>query len=647
MRTLTGHKSHESAFSSIVVRVRETLQNADVLLIVPPFHHLKYPNMSVQLLQSCGRQTGFRVQVLYANILLASVIGETAYARICDAPMGSFAGERFFARSAFGLPPLGYKASRMNEPDWVIGPNKSWEIRPDFDCLDSGRPITLKELLRLEKHADGFVDGVARAVANRGYSVVGCTSFYGGTISGVALLSRIKTLRKASVTILGGASCEGEMAQGMASLRSGIDYIFSGESEFTFPKFVKAVLAGATPPNRVIRGRPCRNMDALPTPAYAEFYEQRRRFLPLSKLPAERTEIPYETSRGCWWGQETPCRFCGLSGETMVFRQKSPGRVIQDLRVLLKTYPTRNLIMTDNIMPYTYFRTLLPRLATEFPKAVIFYQQRADLSLPQVVALRRAGIKSVQAGIESLSSCLLALMNKGTLARQGLMLLRNARAAGLNLGWGLLWGIPGDNANAYEDILAILPLLHHLQPPCALLHLSIERFSPYFSRPTEFGVRNIRPLGGYYGFLPKGADVERIAYHFLADYRCGSHYRVGVIHRLWKEITRWQGAWKGKGPVPSEDLRLFQKRRSYVLVDTRGIWREKRSYPLDEKEARILLNSGPFAGSEVERWALRKKLGLIVDDWFVPLAVADPKVLLELAGERSNGRSAALRESVT
>jgi ribosomal peptide maturation radical SAM protein 1 len=331
----------------------------------------------------------------------------------------------------------------------------------------------------------------------------------------------------------------------------------------------------------------------------------------------------------------------------MKFRQKSPERVIRDLSVLLNAYPTRKVIMTDNIMPYTYFQTFLPRVAGAFPKAAIFYQQKANLSFRQVLALRRAVITSIQPGIESLSSRLLNLMNKGVLARQALMLLRHARAAGLNVGWGFLWGIPGDSVKAYEEILAILPLLHHLPPPCAMVHLSIERFSPYFSRPAEFGVRNIKPLAGYYGFLPNGADVERIAYHFTADYPCGAHDRMDVIYKLWKEIARWQAAWKGKGDVPNEDLRLFRKRRSYGLVDSRALWKKKRTYPLDENEAYTLLNSGPFAGSGLQKWALREKLAVIVDDWFVPLAVGDSKILLKLAEERSHGQSALSRKSGT
>jgi ribosomal peptide maturation radical SAM protein 1 len=587
------------------------------------------------------------VQVLYANILLASVIGEEAYAKIAAAPVGSFAGDRFFAQCAFGLPPLGRRAGRMFGADWVIGRDKDWEISPDFDCFDCKKPITISELRRLERYAKGYVDSIARAVIERRYRIVGCNTTFQQTSASVALLNRIKTLSKDTVTILGGANCEGEMALGIASLPSAVDYIFSGESEVTFPQFVRAILAGQPPQDRLIQGEPCTNLDSLPTPTYAEFYEQRKWFLPMSKVPARETKIPYEASRGCWWGQKHHCVFCGQNGGTITYRQKSPDRVIEDLRSLLENHPTRKLIMTDNVIPHVYFRGLLPRLAAEFQQVDIFYATKANLSLPNVLALKRAGITSIQPGIESLSTRLLTLMNKGVRARQNLMLLRYARAAGLDLDWALLWGFPGDDVEAYQETLAILPLLHHLQPPYGMVHLSIERFSPYFSEPAKFGVRKIKPLTGYYDFLPKGAEADRIAYHFTATYRSGAHDHVDVIHKLWRETRRWQVAWKQEGGPPNEDLRLIRRRGSYVLIDSRDLGRTKRAYSLDGMEASTLVTSRPYSGGGLEAWAVREKLAVTVDGWFVPLAVARPAILLELTKEPDPARFALPPDSET
>jgi len=610
----------------------EATCDSPVLLIVPPFHALKYPSLGVHLLQACGRQAGFRVQVLYANMLLASIVGEELYENISHAPKETFAGERFFARCAFGLPPLGRRARRMFESNWVIGPNKDWVIKPDFDRWEGRNPVTLPQLRRFERCSDGYLDSVAEAASKRHYKIIGCSTTFQQTSASVALLRRIKSRCKNTLTILGGANCDGEMGQGIASLPSDIDYIFSGDSEVTFVRFVRGILAGSPPSSRLLCGEPCRDMDSLPRPAYDEFYEQRRQFLPQSKVPAEQTQIPYETSRGCWWGKIHHCTFCGFNEDAIDFRQRSPGRVVEDLRALLDAYPTKRISMADAIMPYAYFRTLLPRLARERLGATIFYELKANLSLPHILALKRAGITRIQPGIESLSSSLLTLMNKGVQARQNLMLLRFARAAGVGLYWNLLWGFPYDDVKAYQENVRLLPLLHHLPPPRGLRHLSIDRFSPYHFHPAQFGVRNIKPLAGFYDLLPKGIDVERIACNFIADYPCGAHDHVEVIQRLWQEMTRWQAAWKERDGPPNQDLRLSRKGRSFVLVDTRDLLRKKRAYSLDEQEASTLMTSRPYSGSRLEAWAVQEKLAVITDSWFVPLAVAEPQVLLELMG---------------
>ena len=168
-------------------------------------------------------------------------------------------------------------------------------------------------------------------------------------------------------------------------------------------------------------------------------------------------------------------------------------------------------------------------------------------------------------------------------------------------------------------------------------HLSIDRFSPYFCRPTEFGVRNIKPQAGCHDCTPKGADIESIAYHFTAEYRSGAHDHVDLIYKLWKAMKRWQAAWKGNHGTPNEELRLFRKHRSYVLVDTRHLWRKQKSLSLDQRVASALLSARPYEGSEVETWALGEKLAVVMDGWFVPLAVAEPKILLELTGKDLQG----------
>jgi len=617
-------RSKESLASKAL---REVLHEADVLLIHPPFSELVFPSLGLHLLQACGSRAGFRVQVLYANLLLASILGEDNYDRVCNAPMGAFAGERFFARCAYGLPRLGRRARGMFESTWVI----DWKTELRFDIgFRPERAVTRNALRRLESKAEDFTALVAGAICEWSYKIIGCSTTFEQTSAGVALLNGVKRLRPELVTILGGANCEGEMARGIASLGARIDYIFSGESEGTFLEFVRTVLAGSRPNDAIIQGKPCRDMDALPTPDYSEYYEQRKRFLPRSPAPPAETEILSETSRGCWWGEKQHCTFCGLNGEGMAFRQKSPSRVIEELRVLSGANPTRRIHFTDNIMPYRYFQTLLPRLSAELPGLNLFYEQKANLSLANVLALKNAGITAIQPGIEALSSSLLKLMKKGVQARQNLMLLRYGRVAGVQMVWNLLWGFPGDELKTYEETLALIPLLHHLEPPASMCHLSIDRFSPYFSRPAEFGIRRTRPVAGYFDIFPKAADIHSLAYHFTGLFDCASHEHLDVILELWRAVKRWQSAWGPRGLEPKEDLRLFRERGSYMLEDTRRLARNPRIRVLERRQASALIAPRLYSASDLQAWALGEKLAVLADGWFVPLPVAVPEVFLKL-----------------
>ena len=545
---------------------------ADVLVIVPPFGSLYVPSLAAHTLQALAREAGYSVDVLYANFLLAGTIGDRKYNEVAWEPIGPFVAERLFSRWAFGLPPLGHHAEQMFELPRMFGEKqaKVYGCMPEtYVAYSQGQRRTVRRLRLLEARIGAWLDQVAGAVAGGPYRIVGCTSTFEQTVCSVALLDRIKRLRGDIVTIIGGANCDGEMSEGIASLGMGIDYIFSGESDGTFPAFVGEVLSGRRPEGRIIRGQPCEDMDALPTPRFDDFFEQRQRHLPASRRPNEMTLLSYETSRGCWWGQKQHCTFCGLNGEGMASRRKSADRVIEELRTLTGDYPTRNIGMTDNIMPHEYFKTLLPRLSAELPGLAMFYEQKANLALWQVLALKEAGITTIQPGIEALSSPMLQLMKKGVQAWQNLLLLRYARIAGVRLWWSVLCGFPGDQEEFYRETLRIARLTHHLPPPVALWHLIIDRFSPYFMRPGEFGVRDISPYPAYADFLPVHADIPKLAYHFVAEYDSAAEHIPDVIRDLGRELYQWRTAWQRPyGDRP--ELKIERHRGSYVLIDTAG-----------------------------------------------------------------------------
>jgi hypothetical protein len=286
--------------------------------------------------------------------------------------------------------------------------------------------------------------------------------------------------------------------------------------------------------------------------------------------------------------------------------------------------------MTDNIMPHEYLRTLLPRLSKELPGLNIFYEQKSNLSFEDVLALKRAGVHTIQPGIEALSSRLLKLMRKGVLARQNLMLLRYGRIADLNLTWNMLCGFPNDELAAYDETMALVPLIMHLQPPSGLWHLSIDRFSPYFFQPMAHNVVNVRPLPVYEDFLPATPEMAKIAYHFMGDYPCDTHRHIEFVRELNTKIRAWVGAWEHPYHKRPELKIRFLKDR-YVLVDTRGVPGTEPLRELDAAEATLLMTARPYDEGADVREALERKVAVVVDNWFVPLPVACQDLFVDLA----------------
>ena len=255
------------------------------------------------------------------------------------------------------------------------------------------------EVLQTEAQVPAWVEAAGKYIAGLGIPVIGATTTFQQTAPAIALLGAVRRHASGVTTIIGGANCEGEMAEGIRNIAPFIDYVFSGESEQTFPEFLRRLARGEPPAGRIIHGKPCDDMDAIPPLDYDDYFEQRAAYLSRADdAVVGRASVPYETSRGCWWGQKHHCTFCGLNGEGMAFRSRSPDRVIDELRALAARYRPASIDMTDNIMPHTYFSTVVPRLATELPGLNIFYEQKANLPRERLVLLKRAGIHSSSRG---------------------------------------------------------------------------------------------------------------------------------------------------------------------------------------------------------------------------------------------------------
>src|SRR5262249_21925757 len=160
------------------------------------------------------------------------------------------------------------------------------------------------------------------------------------------------------------------------------------------------------------------------------------------------------------------------------------------------------------------FRDLLPALAARNRSTQMFYEVKANLTNEQVEMLHEAGINRIQPGIESLSDHVLTLMRKGTTALKNIQLLKWCRQYGISADWNLLYGFPGETREDYREMMRLFPAIRFLGPPVAWGPVRMDRFSPYFDSPSQFGMQNVRPLAPYSHLYPFPEEsLAKIAYY--------------------------------------------------------------------------------------------------------------------------------------
>ncbi|NIM10494.1 MAG: RiPP maturation radical SAM protein 1 [Candidatus Aminicenantes bacterium] len=631
----------------VTLSLEGVLEGGDVLIIVSPTVWSISPIGSIHLLQAvCGR-AGITTRVLYSNLHYLSLTGADLHKAIASEDY-YLMEERLFASAAFGLPSQGRRMQEILESGWVpehlcpknkpipdefisavISPVRDFCRAVDWECLES---LTIQ-----------WLRAMAEQIVKKRFPIVACSTTHGGLASAIAFLNTIKKMDPHVITIIGGGYCREEMAEGIQSLKSSVDYIFSGEGDITFPGLAKQILAGRFPGEKIIYGEELKNLDENPLPDFQEYFDQKKSFLEDESGSGTKLitpYIPYETTRGCWFGR---CTFCGFREDKNLVRTKSPEKILEDLKQLCQTYSKYSIYITDNMIVPRYYKTLFPRISAELPSLRLNYEIKANMTLDQLLVFIKAGATLLQPGIESLSSSLLKRMEKGVTVRENITLLRYARSLNLDLKWNILLGFPGDQTAEYEEMLNLFPLIHHLQPPRLLLPVRICRYSRYHRSPGEFGISHLHPAEVHKEVLPPHADLGKLAYLFTGEYDTQSFDNPELLLSLLKEVQAWKRDWVTYKflPLASSLPKLHITRKSkneYMLEDTRGLPGKQEKMVLDRQQAGILLVARPWHPYPQLLWALDADLGIVRDSWFIPLAAADSDLLQEFEHDYKPGK---------
>jgi len=531
---------------------------AQVALVNMPFSYSKYPSIQLGTLSALLKSKGVPVDCHHLNVRFAHKIGVPLYEMICE------------KRALFGEWLFSYLLFRDN-PKRAEYPRV---FKPVFEQVaqESGHPISFFEDMAT-RTAPQFLTWAMTAIDWGQYKLVGFTSTFDQNVASLTLAKMIKDLYPEVKIVFGGANYDGEMGMEYFRAFPFIDYVVVGEGEEVVPALVRHILEGASDavPNGVI----FREKDQIrftPNPAlFADFaktgppdYDDYYHLLAELGDAAQGLDriLLYEGSRGCWWGEKHHCTFCGLNAQSMKFRAKAPDQAAREMTALSSRYDTTRFRLVDNIIDMKYVENLFGQFAAAHCDLDVFIETKSNLQKSQIRTLAVGGVKCMQPGLESLSLSQLKAMDKGVTPMQNILCLKWSSYYRVAVSWNILLGFPGETNEDYRRQIDLLPSLFHLQAPEATGKFWLQRFSPYFTRPHEYGVRISGPGMAYeYVYDSVRLDLLKIAYDF--EYELDNW---PVDPHLYQELVGLVEEWQRRARGSDRPFLYYSKSMDYITV---------------------------------------------------------------------------------
>jgi ribosomal peptide maturation radical SAM protein 1 len=531
---------------------------AKVALVNMPFSYSKFPSIQLGTLSALLKSKGTPVDCHHLNVRFASKIGVPLYEIICE--KRALFGEWLFSYLLFRDNPKRTEYPRL--------------FKPVFEQVakESGHPASFFEDMAT-RVAPQFLTWALTAIDWEQYRIVGFTSTFDQNVASLTMAKLIKDLYPDVTIVFGGANYDGEMGLEYFRAFPFIDHVVIGEGEEAFPALVRTILEGKG--ERVPNGVTYRRGDQIEfapndalfsdftntgPPDYDDYYH----------LLAELGEtargldriLLYEGSRGCWWGEKHHCTFCGLNAQNMKFRAKSSEQVAREMAFLSSRYDTTRFRLVDNIIDMHYIEDLFGRFAADHCDLDVFIETKSNLQKNQIRTLAAGGVKCMQPGLESLSINQLRAMDKGVTPIQNIISLKWSYYYHVAVSWNILLGFPGETDEDYRRQIDLLPSLFHLQPPESTGKFWLQRFSPYYSRPHEYGVRITGP-GTAYEFIynPQQVDLKKIAYDF--EYELDNW---NVDPHVYQELVDMVAEWQRLAGSSDRPFLYYSKAMDYVTV---------------------------------------------------------------------------------
>jgi radical SAM superfamily enzyme YgiQ (UPF0313 family) len=368
------------------------------------------------------------------------------------------------------------------------------------------------------------------------------------------------------------------------------------------------------------------SMDNLPQPIFSEYYASLRKVFTDRKLYAKYkadTWLALEGTRGCF----AHCDFCDVHTSWSGFRKSTPERILANVLELASKHRSPRIKFMDNVCD-TWAERYAELLIERKIRIASFMECRVHHPETFWTKLSLSGVELVQVGIEALSPTLIRAMNKGTRAKQNLLVQKWLKELGIASLSNLITHHPKSTLQHVEETKHVLRLIPHLDrldfSPLALLI-----GSPLDGRLSAEEKRQLEERQLF--ALPRRLDKYFV---LKGEYDPPDNWFEGGVFNAWDKLIEWEeqlfrtcgeDAFMSSTRYGSEEIlirdgRYGEIKEYYLVGDTARVYNLCHQGATPETLSRDTeLPATTIA--KVLSWLIGKQLLVELDGFYIALAL--------------------------
>ncbi len=211
----------------------------------------------------------------------------------------------------------------------------------------------------------------------------------------------------------------------------------------------------------------------------------------LEKYFAPKIVLPFQSSRGCYWGK---CSFCDQDFG-MNFNSKNIDKVILEFKELKEKYNITHYEFIDESVSPTYLSELSEKLEKENVSVRFFCDARLETAFTKEILQKAysSGLRMIMWGLESGSDKVLELINKGIDLDKRFEILKDSKEAGI---WNfafIFFGFPTETKEDAKMTIEMLVQNKDIVHSYGRSVFTMGRHAKLAQDPEKYGITKIYP----------------------------------------------------------------------------------------------------------------------------------------------------------